>query len=173
MFCCAAVTKCINIILSSFCDYMSLLCTLQHDQFVLTDFNGIWCCGALDNCVNVIKCCSLLVIDWHAFSSSIIYLYTKNGLINVYHQSYIPVSVYMKTKTISRVESLFLIQEIKLNYSNIIYSVKTWISHFPFRALSFTYYNLNQQTHTIVLDLPWFLYYYCISNTPMCSWFKL
>jgi hypothetical protein len=29
----------------------------------------------------------------------------------------------------------------------------TGLSHFPFRALQFNYYNLNQQMHTIVLDL--------------------
>jgi len=31
--------------------------------------------------------------------------------------------------------------------------VLTLISHSPFPALSFTYYNLKQRTHTIVLDV--------------------
>jgi len=172
MSCCAAVTKCINIVLSSFCECMSLLCSLQHEQFVLTNFNEIWYCGAVDNCVNVIKCCSLFG-NWLPCLFFFYHMFIHKKWCNKYISRIVHTCIRLLED-----QNNFQVP-IPLPYprnKNELFEfiVLTWISHSPFPALSFTCYNLKQRTHTIILDVLWFLYCYYMSNALMCiRWFKL
>lgn len=134
-------------------------------SFVLTDFNKIWYCGAVDNCVNVIKCCSLFV-DWLSCLFSFDHIFMHKKWLNKCLSPIIHTSIRLYEDQNNFQGRIPL--PYPRNYSNTIYSVKTWISHFPSRALSFPSCNLNQRTHAIVLDLLLFLYYYCISSTPVC-----
>lgn len=169
---CAAVTECINIILISFCEYMSLLCTLQHEQFVLTDFNEIWYCGAVDNCENVIKSCSLFG-NWFSCLFSFCRIFIHKNWLNKCLSPIVRTSIrLLEDQNNFQVRIPPPYPRYKSELFKFI--VLTWISHSPFPALSFTYCNLKQGTHTIVVDVLWFLYCYFMSNTPVCiRWFKL